>query len=564
MAQLEDVWRRKTDDTLRAAAARLQEYGEDAQRVITAEIERRQSAEYLRSRASGAAAPPARAQRRADLPPAYANSPVWLAQRGLLAVGLMIGFYLFALTIALALLSVPYAEATYIGRIHLKLTAVCVLAGLAILWSLVPRIDRFTPPGPRLDQSAHPRLFDLIRRVAKATGQTSPSEVYLLNEVNAWVTHRGGVMGFGSRRVMGVGLPLMQVVTVPEFEAIIAHEFGHYCAGDVKLGPWIYKTRAAIGRTIAGLGDTSLVAVPFLWYGGHFLRLTHAISRQQEFIADRMAAGVAGAAAIGSALKRVATAGPLFSTYLNEEVAPVLNAGFLPPVSAGFNEFLSSDRIGALSAQLLANAEGAEETDPFDTHPCLGDRLAALDAGDNRQQSTVSTEPAAALIGDADAHVRALLEVVAGAEVIRNLKPIAWDAVGPTVYTARWREIVIRKATWLSRFTADSMPVGKDGFIRAGSDLVGVDEENPNRDERVARASQLLAAGLGVLLIDDGWTPHTRPGLPVTFARDSRNVDPFALVDALANGRLSSEAWQAECKALGIAGRPLARQTAPV
>jgi hypothetical protein len=277
-----------------------------------------------------------------------------------------------------------------------------------------------------------------------------------------------------------------------------------------------------------------------------------------------MAAGVAGAAAMGSALKRVATAGPLFSTYLNEEVGPVLNAGYLPPVSAGFNEFLGSDRIGALSAQLLVNAEDAEETDPFDTHPCLGDRLAALDAGGNRQPSTASTEPAAALIGDAEAHVRALLEVVAGAEAIRNLTPIEWDAVGPTVYTARWREIVFRKAAWLSRFTADSMPAGTDGFIRAGSDLVAVDEENANRDERVARASQLLAVGLGVLLIDDGWTPRTRPGLPVTFARDSRNVDPFALVDALANGRLTSEAWQVECKALGIAGRPLAREAAPV
>ena len=95
------------------------------------------------------------------------------------------------------------------------------------MWSLVPRVDRFTPPGPRLDRATHPRLFDLIQRVAVATRQEMPAEVYLLNEVNAWVTERGGVMGFGSRRVMGIGLPLMQSVSVAEFEAIIAHEFGH-------------------------------------------------------------------------------------------------------------------------------------------------------------------------------------------------------------------------------------------------------------------------------------------------------------------------------------------------
>ena len=498
-----------------------------------------------------------------EVPAAHTNSPAWLAQRALLAVGLMVGFYLLAVTIALALLWVPYAEVTYIGRIHLKLTALCVIAGLTILWSLVPRIDRFTPPGPRLDEAAHPRLFDVIRRVATATGQSAPAEVYLLNEVNAWVTHRGGVMGFGSRRVMGIGLPLVQAVTVAEFEAIIAHEFGHYCAGDVTLGPWIHKTRAAIGRTIAGVGQT-IVAAPFLWYGGHFLRLTHAISRQQEFIADRTAAGVAGAAAMSSALKRVSTAGPLFSAYLDQEVGPVLNAGYLPPVSAGFKEFLGSHRIGAISAQLLARAEAAEETDPFDTHPCLRDRLAALQSAPAITPAAECTEPAAAaLLGNPDAHTRALLEAVAGADAVRKLKPIEWDAVGPTVYTTRWRELAQRHAAWLSRFTTDTLPAGTEAFIHAGSGLVRAEEQNVNGEERAARAAQVIGVALGVLLIDDGWRVHTRPGLPLTFERESRTFDPFATVDALLNGRITGDGWRAECEALGLGSRPLNRTPQP-
>jgi heat shock protein HtpX len=521
------------------------------------------SAESLRLRESAAAVPSTPSGRRPEGPASHTNSPVWLAKRALLAVGLMIGFYLFAVAIALALLWIPYAEVTYIGRIHLKLTAVCVIAGLTILWSLVPRIDRFTPPGPRLDESAHPRLFDVIRRVAAATGQSAPAEVYLLNEVNAWVTHRGGVMGFGSRRVMGIGLPLVQAVTVAEFEAIIAHEFGHYCAGDVKLGPWIYKTRAAIGRTIAGVGET-LVAAPFLWYGGHFLRLTHAVSRQQEFIADRTAAGVAGAAAMTSALKRVSTAGPLFSAYLNEEVGPVLNAGYLPPVSAGFKEFLGSRRIGALSAELLAQAEAAEETDLFDTHPCLRDRLAALHGAPAIEQEKESTEPAAVLLGNPDAHTRALLEAVAGADAVKQLKPIEWDQVGLTVYTTRWRELVHRHSAWLSRFTTDTLPAGKDAFIHAGSDLVRAEEPNITGDERAGRAAQVIGVALGVLLLDDGWQVHTRPGLPLTFERDSRSFDPFATTDALLNGRLTGDGWRAECEALGLASRPLHRTAAVV
>ena len=84
-----------------------------------------------------------------------------------------------------------------------------------------------------------------------------PSEVYLTAEVNAWVMDRGGMMGFGSRRVMGLGLSLLQVLSVSQLRAVVAHEFGHFHGGDTKLGPWIYKTRAAIGRTLEGLAECS-------------------------------------------------------------------------------------------------------------------------------------------------------------------------------------------------------------------------------------------------------------------------------------------------------------------
>src|SRR6185437_11012238 len=97
--------------------------------------------------------------------------------------------------------------------------------------------------------------------------------VFLMPDVNAWVAQRGGVMGFGSHRVMALGMPLMALLTVPEFRAVIAHEFGHYHGGDTRLGPWIYKTRSAIGRTLRELGrrNSWLVAI-FRCYGDMFLK----------------------------------------------------------------------------------------------------------------------------------------------------------------------------------------------------------------------------------------------------------------------------------------------------
>lgn len=179
----------------------------------------------------------------------------FLMTRAVLAITLMIGFYVLAIGIALGLFYIPYAEVVYGHRLHIKLLVFCVLAGGTVLWAIVPRSDSFTPPGPQLTPEEHPRLFAMIEEVARVTHQEPPAEVYLVHDVNAFVTQRGGVMGVGSRRVMGLGLPLIQTLTVEQLRAVIAHEFGHFHGGDVKMGPWIYQTRAAIGRAIHALGS---------------------------------------------------------------------------------------------------------------------------------------------------------------------------------------------------------------------------------------------------------------------------------------------------------------------
>jgi Zn-dependent protease with chaperone function len=497
-------------------------------------------------------------------PPSAAARPMpaqsstgWLIRRAMLAVALMIGFYVFALAIALGLLWIPYAEFAYVHRIHPKLAIVCVGAALAILWALVPRPDRFEAPGPRLDERSHPKLFGIINQVAAATQQQPPADVYLLNEVNAWVAERGGTMGFGGHRVMGIGLPLLQAVTVPEFKAIIAHEFGHYSSGDVKLGPWIYKTRAAIGRTIASLGE-SAVQAPFLWYGRQFLTLTHAVSRQQEFIADQVAALVAGRDAAASALRRVEAAAPLFSAYVAGEVRPVLRAGFVPPIAAGFEAFLKSAPMTEALQPIAAEAAVAVQTDPYDTHPALPDRLAALGCRGDATAPPPSGEAASVLLSNPEQAALSLIRFGFG-EAASKLKPIAWDGVGDAVFAAGWKNVAANRSKWLSSFVADALPAGKKAFLEVGSQLVAPGEENVGSDARIARAAYLLGIGIGVLLIEAGWQARTEPGTPVLLVHGSQSLDPLASIRGLADGSISSDDWRLRCVAMGIAGQPLGK-----
>ncbi len=185
-----------------------------------------------------------------------------------------------------------------------------------------------------------------------------PHEVYLVPEVNAGVRQRGGFVGSRGRRVMLLGLPLLQVLTISEMRAVLAHEFGHYHGGDTRLAPWIYKTREAIIRTVRQLsGNSSILHLPFVWYGQMFLRVTQAISRRQEFAADALAARTVGARPLGSGLRAI----------------------FGASLAYGFAQFLSQPKVADAVNRATQEAMSTPKTDPYDSHPSLPDRIKALE-----------------------------------------------------------------------------------------------------------------------------------------------------------------------------------------
>ena len=109
----------------------------------------------------------------------------------------MVGFYLLGTHDGRRTAVPALAAAQSTGESNAWVTTYCMLGAGLILWSVAPRRDRFKPPGPRLRPADQPRLFAELESVARATGQTMPSEVYLILDLNASVSERGGVMGFG-------------------------------------------------------------------------------------------------------------------------------------------------------------------------------------------------------------------------------------------------------------------------------------------------------------------------------------------------------------------------------
>ena len=443
--------------------------------------------------------------------------------RAVLAVVLMIGFYLLAVGIASGLLWIPYAELVYAHRVTPKLAIICIIGGGAILWSVLPRFDKFMAPGPELKREKYTKLFAELESVAKATHQAMPAEVYLVPDVNAWVTQRGGIMGFGSRRVMGLGLPLMRILTCSQFSAVLAHEFGHYHGGDTKIGPWIYKTRGAIGRTLHSLGNGSWLQKPFLWYGKLFLRITHAVSRRQEFVADELAARTVGAKPLADGLKSIHKVAPAFDYYWRSECSPVLHAGFLPPLVDGFARFASAGTIAEKMDKHLEEQLASGKADPYDTHPPLKERIAAvasLPAGPELSEDP----PAVSLLEDVPALERALMAQIAGTEKAAKLKPIGWEEVGSQVYIPQWTRLVQLNAAGLQGVTPESLPKLAADIKTFGKTVVDYANEKPEEENAEGLANSVVGAALNLLLIQRGGNLDAAPGNDVSVTLNGQQV----------------------------------------
>jgi Zn-dependent protease with chaperone function len=486
-------------------------------------------------------------------------SRLFLIGRAVVAVVLMIGFYTLGLTIALGLLYIPYAALTSDERLDFRLGLVCVVGGLSILWSLVPRIDRFVPPGPRLEPREQPRLFERLRKLAVAVGQDMPVEVYLSPEMNAWVAQRGGIMGFGSRRVMGLGLPLLEIVSVPEFEAILAHEFGHYHAGDTRLGPWVYKTRGGIGRAIGNLGKVGQIRVgflsiaavilqkPFIWYGNFFLRITHAISRAQELSADRLAATTVGAQALVGGLRALHRNSGAYDYYLNAEIAPALRKGFLPPLLDGFSQFLHLERIAAATSQQLEKALTEPTKNPYDTHPPLAQRLAALE-GMPAGKTVDDGSPASTLLD----HVGGLEAQLASKWIPSGtaLKPLPWKETGVSVYLPQWQATCKDNSAPLGDLTLNKLPdtvAALPEFARKTAAWT----PSASSDALAAYALSLLGAAFCCALYRDGWEIDNQPGTLMLKIGDMA-IDPFDLVNRMRKGEFTKDKWEETMAHFGL------------
>jgi Zn-dependent protease with chaperone function len=464
-----------------------------------------------------------------------------LTVRSVLAIGLLFAFYAVALAIAGALIYV----AVLTRRVP-KFTLLCGAGAVTILWSLLPRWQKWEDPGPRITEEEQPRLFAVIRDVAQRMEMEMPREVYLIPDVNAFVTERGSFLGFGGRRVMGIGLGLLAVDNVSQLRATLAHEFGHFKGGETRLSGFIYGTRRAMIRTLENLqaSGSSLLHVPFDWMHRLFLRITQAVSRQQELVADEWSVRLEGKTAHVTGLRTEAAHGVGFSLFLENEVYPLGSLGVAPDnLFAGYRHFTGSHGWRKLQPSLEARL-AEDPGSPYDSHPALEERVRFAE-GLALPDKPMDTTPAFALLEGSE-NVEQRFSASIRPE---HLQAVSWGELG-----TRWGELWGRTAT---RVQARVPEANFGNVVRLLKDAAQAEAfaekvhpwlvayKMPDRAEQVRDAvTQSVAPYLASLLAQRGFTWRTAPGEPIALVRGEEQVDPLKLVREVLEGKAGVEALE--------------------
>ena len=338
----------------------------------------------------------------------YRTRVALLAALGYLYVVVVVGVLLAALWIIFTTVKD--------GR-HLALLKFAIPLGALAIIGIRAMLVRIEPPqGLEVTVVEAPRLFAVLDKIRRKLKGPRIHQVLMTDDFNASIVQlqRFGLLG-DSRNYLVIGLPLMHALTVEQFAAVLAHEYGHLSGAHGKFAAWIYRVRITWGRILDALlarpmWGAGLFLRFFRWYVPYFEAYTFVLARAQEYEADRASAKAVGERHMGDALLQLA----LGARFYAEEFWPryVAAADKSPhPAMLPFTQFPIAADMGIprddAQAWLAAALRGNTSLD--DTHPCLRERLEALGQAPRVPEKPVGTAARSLLEGHL-AHVTKALD----------------------------------------------------------------------------------------------------------------------------------------------------------
>ena len=227
-----------------------------------------------------------------------------------------------------------------------------------------------------------------IEDLRLAVGCRPFHRIVISTDANAGVVTepRFGLLG-GSRQVLHLGLTLMEILSLDEFRAVLAHEFVHHSQSHGRFSVWVYRVRSSWEKVYAQLESgnqwKSLRWVQWFlrWYWPRMNARAFLLCREHEYAADRFSAEHVGSETAATSLFRSET----IDRYLDLVFWPAMQRA--PEKISTPPDDLMQRLLTCLwaappadCADWCAAATYARLTDTADTHPSWADRATAMGA----------------------------------------------------------------------------------------------------------------------------------------------------------------------------------------
>jgi Zn-dependent protease with chaperone function/tetratricopeptide (TPR) repeat protein len=341
-------------------------------------------------------------------------------------LGICCIYYYVSLPIILALVLVVGGGLIYemltVGHIPIKLIlivfVVTVVTGWSILKSLIVRSNA-GDPGERLDLEREPALRDVLVKVAGNVGTRPVDTVFLTPGTEVAVFERGGLLrqlAGKPERCLILGAGVLEGMSLRPFQAVLAHEYGHFSNRDTAGGGLALSVRrsvVALATNLAKNGAADWYNPAWIFVNGFhrvFQRISQGASRLQEVLADRWAAILYGAQSFEDGLRHVIDRGVRFNAHVNATIKEVVEAKQPLPNLYQYRPAASGD---AKQLDDAVQSQIDRDPSPYDSHPRPADRFRwvhALNAPTSRSVDDAS--PVWSLFQERDAIEQRMTSVI--------------------------------------------------------------------------------------------------------------------------------------------------------
>jgi hypothetical protein len=320
---------------------------------------------------------------------------------------------------------------------------------------------------------------------------------------------------------MYIGMPLLMTLTANEMRAVLGHELGHYSGAHTRLGAPVYRGRIAVLAAVRSLGNHAIIQKIFYYYAKLFLRVSLAVSRNQELEADRFAVAIAGREAAGNALRKVHGTAAVWDVFMERYVGMTGMAGSRPAdLFGGFHALVG------VHATEIAQADGAgEETSPYDSHPSLRERLNAIAALPDSPHPHDPRPAALALLRDPAIAANAVEQIFWTDEALQ-LRPLPWEEmIAQGMYMALNEEAVRDLAVAGQRVVG-----GPEPYLDAALEALARGQAAFLHDELIRlnwRPSPGLVAKVLARAVEGALISHGRARWTLSWSGPARLLDPM-------------------------------------